>query len=175
MGFVRIKKIKNKEYAYLVENVWTSKGSRQKVRKYLGKCFRPERTRELAPPNISQLNYKQSINALLKWQLLEHGFQQGLPGLMIKGQIVVDLNNHNFFFRERPCVIAMNEGYASTETIHQAIDFRPAKKTQEEIGTELAQTLLEAGLKIPQETFVQVFEKVTKPQELMNKDFENAF
>lgn len=160
MGFVRIKKIKGLEYAYLVENAWTPKGSRQKVIKYLGKCFRPEKTKELPAPGIAGLTYKDAINSLLKWQLLEHGFQEGLPGLLLRGQIVVDLNNHAFQYREQACVIAMNEGFACTTTIHQATDFIPEGNTEEAVGEGLARVLLETGLKVPQELFVQLFEKI---------------
>ena len=47
MGFIRIKKINGKEYAYLVENKWykrgfksKGKGSRQTVSKYLGRVYK---------------------------------------------------------------------------------------------------------------------------------------
>ena len=40
MAFFRIKKIKGKEYTYLVENEWKRKGSRQKVKGYLGRIYR---------------------------------------------------------------------------------------------------------------------------------------
>src|SRR3989344_5881813 len=40
MAFFRIKKIKGKEYAYIVENEWKKKGSRQKVMGYLGRVYR---------------------------------------------------------------------------------------------------------------------------------------
>jgi hypothetical protein len=40
MSFIRIKRIKEWTYLYLVENIWTDKGSRQKVLKYYGKVDR---------------------------------------------------------------------------------------------------------------------------------------
>jgi len=39
MVFIRTKRIKKAQYAYLVENVWTSKGSRQKIKSYLGRII----------------------------------------------------------------------------------------------------------------------------------------
>ena len=46
MGFIRVKKISGKEYAYLVENKWYKRGfkgkgsgSRQKVSRYLGRVY----------------------------------------------------------------------------------------------------------------------------------------
>ena len=39
MAFLRIKKVKGNEYAYLVENKWKS-GSRQKVKGYIGRVHR---------------------------------------------------------------------------------------------------------------------------------------
>ena len=41
--FVRVKNIKGRKYAYLVENEWTPWGSRQRVTKYLGKLVSLER------------------------------------------------------------------------------------------------------------------------------------
>jgi hypothetical protein len=38
--FFRIKKIKGKEYAYLVENEWKKNSSRQKVKQYIGRVYR---------------------------------------------------------------------------------------------------------------------------------------
>ena len=47
MTFFRIKKIKGKEYIYMVENEWTGKSSRQKVKGYLGKAFRFDMQRNI--------------------------------------------------------------------------------------------------------------------------------
>lgn len=50
MGFIRIKRIKGHDYAYLVDNVWRKrpkggqKGARQKVKRYLGRVINPEKT-----------------------------------------------------------------------------------------------------------------------------------
>ena len=44
--FVRKKKVKKNIYGYLVESKYTKKGSRQKVKKYLGRVFETENTFE---------------------------------------------------------------------------------------------------------------------------------
>jgi hypothetical protein len=160
MGFVRTKKIKNNEYCYLVENSWTAKGSRQKVAAYLGKCIRSEKEFQEEIPELSNLNYKESILALLKWQLTEHGFNEGVNNLLLKEQVLADLEKVRFRYREQPCVLALNEGFVCEETVKQALEFIPSGQTEEQIGAELAGVLLEAGLSLPSEVFVQVFEKI---------------
>ena len=44
MAFVRVKRINGGTYAYLVENSWTRKGTRQKVSRYLGKVHAVEKS-----------------------------------------------------------------------------------------------------------------------------------
>ena len=58
MSFVRIKKIKDKEYAYLIKNRWlkTKKQPKQKVIGYLGKVLRPTINDEM--DKISFFDYK---------------------------------------------------------------------------------------------------------------------
>ena len=55
----------------------------------------------------------------------------------------------------------MNEGFLCKETFDKLIGFKP-KGTEKEIGLELANALLEAGLKVPNEIFVEMFERVVK-------------
>ena len=47
MVYIRIKRINKFKYAYLVESFQTDKGSRQKVKKYLGRVYGLERKKEL--------------------------------------------------------------------------------------------------------------------------------
>ena len=45
MAFIRTKKIKGYEYAYIVENTWKKRGCKvkQKTKKYLGRVYRHDK------------------------------------------------------------------------------------------------------------------------------------
>ena len=45
--FIRLKKLKGKDYAYLVKNTWTKNGPRQKSKKYLGRCIILQKEKDL--------------------------------------------------------------------------------------------------------------------------------
>ncbi|MEM2916457.1 MAG: hypothetical protein QXT19_03825 [Candidatus Woesearchaeota archaeon] len=159
-GFVRIKKIKGTEYGYLVENTWTAKGSRQKVKAYLGKIIKPVKTNDLPAPELKELSYADSVKAIAKWTLLQHGFQEGSQSMLMNGTVLADLGELRVINKTSPAVIKMHEGFLCTHTLQQAVGFIPSSNTEEIIGKELANVLLEAGLSVPHEIFVQLFEKV---------------
>ena len=160
MGFVRIKKIKGSEYGYLVENTWTSKGSRQKVKGYLGKVIKPTSGVDASAPDLKGLSYSDSIKAVARWTLQQHGFQHGSENMLMQGTVLADLSENRFLNKTNPAVIAMNEGFLCKHTFSQALEFIPSSNIEESIGTELANVLLEAGLSVPQELFVKLFEKI---------------
>ena len=134
--FVRTKKIKNIEYAYLVENEWTSKGTRQCVKKYLGKIIRPVR---IKPNNFKvdeRKKYKDSVKELIKHELENHAIKE-------TGKIV----------------IAMNEGFLCKETIQQLLELKADEEGRpDKEGERLAATLLESGLSVQREEFGKLFE-----------------
>jgi hypothetical protein len=160
MGFVRIKKIKGSEYGYLVENTWTSAGSRQKVKAYLGKVIKPAKAGELPVPVLTQLSYPDAVKAVAKWTLQQHGFQEGTQSMLMQGTVLADLGEGRVLNKTNPAVIAMNEGFLCQHTLQQATEFIPSSNIEEKIGAELAGVLLEAGLAVPHDVFVQLFEKV---------------
>lgn len=159
-GFVRIKKIKGTEYGYLVENTWTAKGSRQKVKAYLGRIIKPVKSAEHPAPDLKELSYADSVRAVAKWTLLSHGFQEGSQSMLMQGTVLADLGELKVINRTNPAVIKMHEGFLCTHTLQQAIGFIPSGNAEEIIGKELASALLEAGLSVPHDVFVQLFEKV---------------
>lgn len=160
MGFVRIKKIKGSEYGYLVENSWTAKGSRQKVKAYLGRIIKPVKAAEHPAPELKELSYADAVKAVAKWTLLQHGFQEGSQSMLMQGTVLADLGELKFINKNNPAVISMHEGFLCQHTFQQAIGFIPSGNTEEVVGKELANVLLEAGLSVPHEVFVQLFEKV---------------
>jgi hypothetical protein len=162
MGFVRIKKIKGSEYGYLVENTWTAQGSRQKVKAYLGKIIKPAKNAELPTPELKDSSYADALKAVAKWTLLQHGFQEGSASMLMQGTVLADLGEGRFINKNNPAVIAMNEGFLCKQTFEQAVHFIPSSNNEETMGKELANVLLEAGLSVPHEVFVQLFEKVSQ-------------
>ena len=56
MAFVRVKKISGSEYAYLVENTWTERGTRQRVGKYLGRIYKPDKVKSEGLANFLKIS-----------------------------------------------------------------------------------------------------------------------
>jgi len=156
MAFVRVKKLKGKEYAYLVENTWQDKGSRQKVKAYLGKVVKPLRQKE-GLVDVAAMQFQEAVIALIKQELLNHGFNENLEFEKAKA----DLLNKSFVSGKRNIVFALNEGFLCAHTIKEALDFK-SEGYEEQAGAKLATVLVEAGLKLPKDVFVALFEKIYK-------------
>lgn len=156
MVFVRIKKLKGREYAYLVANEWTINGSRQKVKGYLGRVIKLTKKTEKTP-DISVFDYKQSVIALVKQELCNHGFNSEFKLEDIKA----DLESMKFTKKRKNIVLALNEGFLCSQTIKDALEIK-LTGYEEHAGMQLAKALLEAGLSFPKDTFVQLFEKIYK-------------
>lgn len=166
MAFIRIKRIRNKktgtvyEYAYAVQNKWRKKGSRQKVKDYLGKVHRHRRVRELAffdslrveePEQYVQGLGKDSlIRLLVHWELARHGCADSFS---------VDFSKKRVMKDGKPASIAMNEGMLNTYTLRQLLNFKKSQD-QKETGYRLAKAFVEAGIDVPQEVFITLFEKL---------------
>jgi hypothetical protein len=154
--FVRVKKIKGKPYAYLVENEWTPWGSRQKVSKYLGKTITITRFSEgLAelPPGLQP-----AIIEAVAQELQNHGFVRD-DNLLKQEDITVNLAEKTVRHKNKKIALAMNEGYLCDHTLQQLLTFSPEEKP-EESAKKLASLVLEAGLKLSNEQFVHLFEQV---------------
>lgn len=165
MGFIRAKTIKGKEYGYLVKNTWTTTGPRQNVKGYLGRIIRPEKQKE-ETPDISKLKYQSALFTLIKQELCNHGFDTRLA----KDQTKIDLENRRIINRNKNIIIGMNEGYLCTYTLNKLMTVIP-HGYEEQAGLQLATALVEAGLKLNKETFVQLFEKIYKADK--NNDDKN--
>lgn len=162
MAFVRVKTIKGNRYGYLVENTWQGKGSRQQVKAYLGKVIKPEPMPHGSAPDISQLSFPDSVHTLASWTLENHGFNKADTGHR-KGDVSIDLNAKLVKHKTKNAVLELNEGFLCGHTITQLLQFVGEGSREEEVGQRLANTLLEAGISVPQDTFVTLFKKVYKP------------
>ncbi len=156
--FVRVKKIKGRPYAYLVENEWTPWGSRQRVSKYLGKSATLTRFAE----GLAELpaGIQPAILEAVAQELKNHGFVQ--DGKLLKQEdIIVNLEDKTVRQKSKKVVLGMNEGYLCDHTFEQLLTFAPEERPDES-AKKLATLVLEAGLKLSNEQFVHLFEQVKK-------------
>lgn len=179
MSFIRKKRIQNREYAYIVENRWkkrvgkgSKKGSRQKVKGYLGRVLKLSPKQEIdfishfcsdGVEGYMEGNDKKSIVMdLVRFELLRHGFEEA-GKLLSNGDVFFDLDNNEFSANEgkvKKLVLELNEGFMCKETIESLLGFKA--KDGEEAGLSLANAFVEAGLKVPEEVFVGFFGKLYK-------------
>jgi hypothetical protein len=162
--FIRIKKLKGKEYAYLVKNTWTTKGSRQKTKKYLGRCLVLERKSSLTFSEhfkidvekfIYNHNFKKVLSMLFELELINHGFNKLKYDELIAypNQLCVKNNLSN------EVVLKINEGFLCSHNLKKILNFK--FNNEEEDAYKFAETFLIAGLKIEKEVFVEIFRKLT--------------
>ncbi len=168
MSFVRIKKIKGKEYGYIVENTWKGKGSRQKVKAYLGKVVRLQRIKEenffdyfrveQREDYLKNISKDALVISIIKFELINHGFVEE-KGLMRNGNISVDLSQLDVRDGNKRVALAMNDGFLADITLRRLIEFQE-KGSQAELSLKLAKAFVEAGIKVNEELFVAVYEKI---------------
>jgi len=162
--FVRVKKIKGYQYAYLVENSWKKGTSKQKVKDYLGKVFTFSAQEKPFQGDLSG-EFKQNVFELFRWQLGCYGFSV-TKDAAIKDGLKVDLIGLKFVQEKsgKPFVLKGKDGYLCLFTLKKLLNFE-SKGYDEKVGKDLAHAFVDAGIDIPQEAFVQVFEKVYKHPE----------
>jgi len=155
MAFIRTKKIKSYEYAYLVENVWRKrpkKGSRQKVKAFLGRVYKPELKNDLnfvkEEVYVRDNSFKQIVKDLVEFELLKHDVKD----------FFVDFDKNLVLRNNRKVALQINEGFLCNYTLKNLINF---KLEEEEAGYSLAKAFVEAGIKVPQELFIKIFEKLS--------------
>lgn len=166
MAFFRIKKIKGKEYAYIVENTWLRKGSRQRVKGYLGRAYRFNLLNNIDflryfkienVQNYIEDNDKNKIIAdLVEWELFRFGIS--------KQEFLMDSNNIKIQRDKRNVVFLINDGFMCSLTLKNLLDFKVEGDEQTD-GYRLARAFVEAGIRIPEEVFIGVFGKLYKTKE----------
>ncbi len=162
MAFVRVKTIKGNRYGYLVENTWQPKGSRQQVKAYLGKIVTPTLGTPSVLPDITAQAFPDAVLALASWTLANHGFSTTQNG-HAHGDTSVSLAQKRVTYKGKNAVLELHEGFLCNHTLQQVLDFVGEGSREEEVGKRLANTLLEAGLSVPQDAFVSLFNKIFKP------------
>lgn len=141
--FVRIKWIKDKPYAYLVENKWKNGTSRQTVKEYLGRVHCVDEQ----PTPAFKSDATDVIPALIAAELENHD-----------QDVRVDLKRRTVEIGGKQQVLALNGGYLCTRTlkdIYNALHTR----NEEQPGTALAESFSRAGLRIPPEAFIVLYQR----------------
>jgi hypothetical protein len=180
MAFIRKKTINGTDYAYLVKNRWTDKGSRQKA-KYLGKLVEFEVVNDFEfvcyiknrfKIDILQFFRKRKVDILdgiIQYELMKRGFKLGERKILGEKQNV--LNSGKFYYKNRQVlkvsnnkevVAEMNEGFLCSYALKKLLKLSPGGYDEREKGIVLAKALLEAGLNVEKEMFVHFFERWTE-------------
>ena len=169
MAFIRVKKINGYKYAYLVENVWTNKGPRQKNKKYLGKVYSPRREKSLnffdfyKDYDIKVRSKKELIIDYIKLELFNHGFVETKRNVWTKDDYIVNIKTLNFINnKNKDFAIELNNGALCPYLIKKIIKLKiePDKEKEEQEGYMLAKLLVESGLSIDKDIFVRLYELI---------------
>ena len=168
--FFRIKKIKGKDYVYIVENKWKHKGSRQKVREYIGRVYRFDLKTNIDFQQFMKIeDFESYINNTTKNQIIYDLIEWELYRFNInKEDFSIDLSNKKMQKKEKNVVLLINDGFMCNTTLKNLIEFRAVDEQTD--GYRLARAFVEAGIKVPQEVFVGLFSKLYKTQQ--KSDFE---
>ena len=158
--FIRIKKINDQNYAYHVENRRVYGKVKQKVKGYVGKVHIPEKVNQTSfmqftnkkIEDYSIKNRKSNVHDLVQWELHKHGLTDFTYDKQKKGIIKEKTN----------MVLKINEGYLYDKTIKDILNFKPVGDDEYFIGKEFAETFVKAGIDIPKELFVKMFEEIIK-------------
>lgn len=167
--FFRIKKIAGNEYAYIVENKWKKKSSRQKVRDYIGKVYRFNLVNDADFQQFAKFSsieeYMKNnenngiINDLIGWEFFKFGIN--------KKEFSVDLNKSAVIRSKKNVALHINEGFMCDHTLRNLTEFK-ITGDEESDGFRLARAFVETGIKVPKEIFVGFFNKLYKTQEKTN-------
>ncbi|MBI2564489.1 hypothetical protein HYV79_00675 [Candidatus Woesearchaeota archaeon] len=164
MSFIRIKKIKGQNYAYLVKNTWTKKGCRQNVGKYIGKVINCKKLQN--DHTLTKETYSERILEIIQQELLNHGFKTETNNLVFE-DISISINPLNVKKKNKNIALQINEGFMCQETLQQLQEFMP--KSEKDLE-KLAVLLVEAGIKLNQNIFLQLCE----PLIAKSKEQENS-
>jgi len=157
MTYIRTKNINNNNYAYLVENVKTDNGPRQKVLQYLG------RVHQLEKKDVVEVNQFCLLNNLVVSELKARGFKQK-DELLINKKMSYSpksfvLTKKTNSKTEKDAVLKVNDGHLCSFTLQRIANFKKSKNLNAD-AQKLAKYFLEAGLQVSREQFVQYYQRL---------------
>ena len=172
--FIRIKKIKGIEYAYLVKSVWENGSARQKVIQYIGRMHALEKQQQgiftefcgKHEKSMKKAEFKDIIQALMEWTLWQHGFVKDsllhTKWVYSHGKIVGDSEKFQLTVGSKEVTLKINEGYMNSFTLKELQSIELDKKSEEQrhAATRLAKACVAAGILVPQNVFIEIFQKL---------------
>lgn len=159
--FVRTKRFKNNEYAYLVENKWTKKGTRQKAVKYLGKVIIPELKKGMDKEmtvffDISKIkktkSYREALKAVLSYVVGRFKFNK-------KDNVSINITKHKVFCDGKNCALKLKDGFFCEYTLKRLFNLHYVGQEKLEFGYKLAEGFLICGISLDKELFVEICNK----------------
>jgi|TARA_B100001971_G_C18035956_1_gene455029 hypothetical protein len=156
MAYIRVKKIKDREYAYLVKTKWikAKKQPKQSVSKYLGRVVSYEDPVSVdywsfvgkdVGTYMTNLSKASLIGDLVKWEFKKHGVEK------------VSFGKHSVKMGKKDVTLRMNEGFLNGHTLKELIEYKQPRGTED--GFDLAKRFIGAGIMIPQDLFIEVFSR----------------
>ncbi|NQV91083.1 hypothetical protein HQ489_01275 [Candidatus Woesearchaeota archaeon] len=155
MTYIRVKKISNKPYAYLVESQSTKRGPRQRVKQYLGRIHTVEQQKNEKSMVVGKTKKDFLQNMVLR-ELIPAGFSK--KGTKFSYEQLhfcpeeLTLRKKN----NKEAIIKMNEGYLCSFTVERLHKFSKKDDINKD-ALLLAKHFLEAGLTISEEEFVSYY------------------
>jgi len=175
MGFIRTKILKGKHYAYLVENSWKRKTSKQKVKGYLGRVHILEKKPEpdfltfIGTSNLHEYIHtneqEQIVTDLTLYELYLYGFKKTDSFTWNFNGIILNLENRTISKDNKNVVLKINDGFFCNHTLRNLFSFNQ-KGRNKEVAFDFARTFVDAGIKIPKEVFIEFFQKINTSDNL---------
>lgn len=186
MGFVRVKNKKKKdgtiaEYAYIVENRRAWGKVKQRTKKYLGRVYRFDEINAaefyeyfgIDPSDVSSYlegkSVKEILFDLISLELYKYGFSKvkNRKWLWSLDEINVDLRDNKFYTSRGSVALGFNDGFLCKHYVSKLMNFRV---NTEDDAILLAKTFVEAGIDVPKEVYVGIFDKLSVGKELFEYD-----
>lgn len=166
MSFFRIKKVKGNEYVYIVENEWKTKGSRQKVKEYIGKAYRFNLKNDIAfhefikiedvGKYVNETDKTKIFNDLIEWEFLKSGIS--------RNEFSVEFAKKEILKSNKKIALLINDGFLCSNTLKNLLEFK-TEGNEENDGYRFARAFVESGIKVPQDVFIGLFGKLYKSAE----------
>jgi len=135
MAYIRTKKIKGVEYAYIVETKrYRKKKVKQKPKKYLGRVYRFDRKNmmdfyefhdiEDVNDYISGRTVEMILNDLVKVEIYNHGFEEKSGKWYNKGCVVNIKKKEVLNEKGNRIALALNEGFLTSYALRKILCFK---------------------------------------------------
>ena len=167
--FLRIKKRinpsgKTYEYAYWVANKYRKRRQmpKQKVKQYLGRVYRFEKVmnNEIEQITDKKTSMKTKIILLIENELKNYGFEEK-EGVWRQKNCIINLEQGICINDEGKNIsIAINEGVLHQSTINALISFKPKEGLEKDIGKQLGNALISAGIRPKEAVFIDLCKQI---------------